>query len=157
MGILMKEEDIIYYIQNKSKNAIPLLNFISYIFYPHISIPLMNILIYYNKINLLNFNLFIIYMELIISSIKISVGRLRPYKKHKNYIKGFDVKKPKSKSFPSSHSAYSMMTALIIYNFIYPNKLIFIFPLLMGLSRMALGVHYLSDVLVGYLIAFLLF
>ena len=51
----------------------------------------------------------------------------------------------------------SMMAVLVIYNFIYPNKLIFIFPLIMGLSRMALGVHYLSDVLVGYLIAYLLF
>ena len=96
-------------------------------------------------------------MELIISSIKISVGRSRPYKQHKNYIKGYDVKKPKSKSFPSSHSAYSLMAALIIYNFIFPNKLIFLFPILMGVSRMALGVHYLSDVLTGYLVAYLLF
>ena len=96
-------------------------------------------------------------MELIISSIKISVGRLRPYKRHHDYIKGYDVKKPKSKSFPSSHSAYSLMAALIIYHFICPNKLIFLLPLIMGISRMALGVHYLSDVLTGYLISYLLF
>ncbi|VVU94491.1 PAP2 superfamily [seawater metagenome] len=153
----MNEAKIVHFVQNKCEPIMPFLNFISYIFYGHISLPLFNILMYFQKVNLVRMNLFLIYTEIILVSIKLIFGRKRPYKQHTDYIKGLDSKQPESKSFPSSHSAYAALFALVLYKVITPSSFLVILPIIIGLSRMALGVHYLSDVLTGYFIGFLLF
>lgn len=68
-------------------------------------------------------------------------------------------------SFPSGHAAIAMALYGFLFATIYKhdkhhlkNKTLFLLALLViliGVSRLYLGVHYLSDVLVGYLIGFL--
>ena len=90
------------------------------------------------------------------SLIKNTLKRPRPSHKHYVYAGGF--------SFPSGHSASSFalyISLLIISLFIFKKlsvKLIvsaicIITVLLVGYSRIFLGVHYPSDVLGGYLLA----
>ncbi len=59
-------------------------------------------------------------------------------------------------SFPSNHSAFSMIVALYIYKH-FRKKWIFIYPITIGLTRIFMKVHYLSDVLGGFLISWLVF
>lgn len=63
-----------------------------------------------------------------------------------------------SASFPSGHSTYAaaLATALIIGHWHSPHRPLWLtggilFALAMGLSRMVLGVHYPTDVLVGWI------
>ena len=62
----------------------------------------------------------------------------------------------KGLSFPSEHSAISMVVAIILFSF---NKKIGIFAIiisiLIGISRIILGVHYPFDVLVGWVLGLL--
>jgi membrane-associated phospholipid phosphatase len=153
----MQEEKIVQFIQKKCNRIIPFMDFISYIFYGHISVPVFNILLYFYGINLLKLNIFFIYTEVLILIIKEIFGRKRPYIKHQETIKGLDRKQPSSKSFPSSHAAYAAMLALIIFKVVTPSYFLVLIPILIGLSRMALGVHYLSDVLSGYVLGYILF
>ncbi len=57
-------------------------------------------------------------------------------------------------SFPSGHAARAMAIAVIATQFGSPCVILalFIWALLVGISRVALQLHYLSDVLVGWLI-----
>lgn len=58
------------------------------------------------------------------------------------------------KSFPSGHTtaAFSAMTAIFLTGNKRISWLAFIFGILMGISRIYLGVHYASDVLGGILV-----
>ena len=58
------------------------------------------------------------------------------------------------KSFPSGHTtaAFSAMTAVFLVGNKRISWLAFLFGILMGISRIYLGVHYPSDVLGGILV-----
>jgi undecaprenyl-diphosphatase len=90
---------------------------------------------------------------LIIAPIKKSFERARPFKT----LKAIRVLEPEptSKSFPSWH-AYNVVSQglLIAYllNSIFITIIIIIISLLIAFSRIQLGVHYPSDVIIGYFI-----
>ncbi len=75
---------------------------------------------------------------------KHSVQRKRPYQKYKNISNNDILPTNKFYSFPSSHVMSSVIISLVLskhYNYpFYP-----ILPLFVILSRVGLGVHYLSD------------
>lgn len=87
--------------------------------------------------------------------IKNIVGRDRP--------SGINIITETGKSFPSGHSAVSMVVygylIYLIYNYVKNKKLKYILIgilsiliLVVGLTRIYLGVHYTSDVIGGYLL-----
>lgn len=84
---------------------------------------------------------------------KYIVTRERPFAAYPNCITGYE--KPTDPSFPSSHAAgtAALATALSlrypVWYVIGPSVL---YALATGISRMNLGVHYISDVLTGYVI-----
>lgn len=63
------------------------------------------------------------------------------------------VPKPTDSSFPSGHTTASFACATVICFFEFPlGILAFVFAILMGISRLYLFVHYLSDVLMATLL-----
>jgi undecaprenyl-diphosphatase len=82
------------------------------------------------------------------------VGRLRPWIDHPEY-QDFGVR-PDSASFPSGHAATAAAGALAISR-IWPAAAVpaWTLAVLIALSRVALGVHFPSDVLGGFLIGYL--
>ena len=59
-------------------------------------------------------------------------------------------------SFPSGHTLHAVMASTVL-GYIQPMLLVFMLPftLLVAVSRMVLGLHYPSDVIVGALIGVL--
>ncbi len=153
--IFKKIEDtdikIVKYIQKKTKLYRKILNLLSLTLYAEISVPTCIFLGYCFQIGVLKYFLFFLYIELFNHIIKISFGRKRPYIKNEDII-CYDIKKPESKSLPSTHSCFSIIFSLLFYYHVATNYYVFLFPLLIGISRMALGVHYFTDVLMGYIL-----
>lgn len=82
----------------------------------------------------------------------------RPYVKN-NSIVNKDIKYGYGYSFPSNHSQLSMSLLFSIKRYFNINKfyiLGFIITVLIGVSRMYLGVHSILDVTVGFVIGFLI-
>lgn len=96
---------------------------------------------------------------LIVWALKYTIMRPRP-------LIAYDSIQTFGSSFPSAHSAYAMLLALVLSahwcrakcdqrKTTFLNALLVIWVIAMGWSRIYLGAHYLSDVLGGYLIAWL--
>jgi len=85
--------------------------------------------------------------------VKRTVGRPRPT--HDGVWRSLATV-PDRFSFPSGHSAAAMSVALA-YTIVFPSLAIVLIPVavLVGLSRVFLGVHYPGDVLTGQLLAVL--
>lgn len=81
--------------------------------------------------------------------IKFSVRRQRPKGEWGNIYRSTDPH-----SFPSGHAARSMMLAVLSIGLgpAWLAILLVIWAPLVGLARVAMGVHYLSDVLAGWLL-----
>ena len=84
--------------------------------------------------------------------IKFSVRRNRPPGEWGTFYRRTDPY-----SFPSGHAAKTMTLAIIVLGSgrILPGFLMLIWAFLVGFARIALGVHYLSDITVGYLVGLL--
>src|SRR5579871_2627590 len=91
--------------------------------------------------------------HLVVQLVKRTVGRPRPSRRLACTAL---VQEPDAFSFPSGHAAAAMAVA-IVYAAAFPSFGAILIPaaLLVGASRVFLGVHYPSDVLMGQLIAVL--
>lgn len=89
--------------------------------------------------------------HIVVQIAKRTVGRRRPARAGTCVSM---VREPDRFSFPSGHATASMSVALA-YGIAYPTLAVplLLMALLVGFSRIRLGVHYPSDVLVGQLIA----
>lgn len=109
------------------------------------------------SMGLFDLNVFIMYVAALITTrvIKRLFARLRPYKSlTEAYL---SIAPPKDAySFPSGHTCAAFSLALVakaLLPVVWPFFLIL--ALLCGISRIYLGVHYPSDVLIGALIPLL--
>ena len=93
----------------------------------------------------------LIFSHLIVQLVKRTVGRPRPSRSVNCRAL---IDEPDRFSFPSGHSAAAMSVA-VVYAMAFPSLAIVLIPLamLVGASRVCLGVHYPGDVLIGQLIA----
>lgn len=91
----------------------------------------------------------------IYSAIKHTTARPRPHNAHDGLV--LSVAPLDQYSFPSGHTLHAVNFGLQIIVFAPPLAwLVVPFSLSIALSRMVLGLHYLSDVLVGALIGLML-
>ncbi|MCX8029552.1 MAG: phosphatase PAP2 family protein [Brevinematales bacterium] len=89
--------------------------------------------------------------------IKNIITRKRPYIKHRTTVKRLIIP-PDRYSFPSGHTAGAFVTFFVVNNFFFEISLFILsIAILIGFSRIYLGVHYLTDVLFGILLAFISF
>ena len=91
----------------------------------------------------------------IYKSLKRVTSRPRPYEVHQDiWLTGRPLDRF---SFPSGHTLHAVIFTSLIAVY-YPVLLFFVLPftLLVALSRVVLGLHYPSDVLVGAILGYLL-
>jgi len=82
--------------------------------------------------------------------LKYLVRRTRPPEVSSFYLKIYG-----KYSFPSGHAARMACIALVVgANFPRYSLLLYLLAFLVSFSRVAIGIHYLSDVLVGFAIGF---
>ena len=113
-----------------------------------IYILIIFLLYYYNKINYNNLVL-LIFGQILIYLIKNIVKKKRPFIIDKS-IKNLETMYIDEYSFPSCHT----FNAFLLFYILKSNSII---PYLVALSRVYLGVHYFSDVIVGAILSKLLY
>ncbi len=90
----------------------------------------------------------LLFSHLLVQIIKRMASRPRPYKVFKDIkLQGVTIE---AHSFPSGHTTASFATALLLSIYFPEYSLLCVSgAMLIGLSRIYLGVHYPSDVLMG--------
>jgi len=87
--------------------------------------------------------------------IKSRVSRPRPFVAHPEIVRG--AAPLDEQSFPSGHTLHAVsFTLIVVTQLPWLGWLLIPFTLLIALSRMVLGLHYPSDVMMGALIGLLL-
>ena len=150
------EKKFIYtYLQNFPSIVYTIANLISLLF-NFTFYPLLVIILYYNNFITFNDCLLIICSQILITTIKNIVKRNRPFIDNK--IINREWFKIDSYSFPSGHTFNAFLLFYILnHNGFLIGDFYYIIPYLVGLSRVVLNVHYLSDVFVGGLLAKILY
>ena len=87
--------------------------------------------------------------------IKNLTKRQRPFEKYQE-VKAL-VNPPDKYSLPSGHSSGTMISALITTSFFDGLTFLFFWPVIVGLSRVFLGVHFISDTILGLILGFVSF
>lgn len=90
----------------------------------------------------------LIMVTIITQLIKILIMRPRPYTELSNLVV---LATESDYSFPSGHTSTSVSMIYVLAKE-YDNYFLWIIPIIIGLSRLYLGVHYPSDILGGFLI-----
>ena len=95
----------------------------------------------------------ILLTALVVFVVKLLVRRKRPEGEWGKFYRQTDPH-----SFPSGHSVRAMMLAVVVLGLgpLWLGLLLFPWAVLVGLARVAMGVHYLSDVLAGMLLGLLI-
>lgn len=92
-----------------------------------------------------------IFNTLLYKGIKVRLKRPRPFARHTDIVA---YAKPLDEfSFPSGHTMHAVAFGVLLtqgFPALFP--LLLVFMLLTGLSRITLGLHYISDVLMGALL-----
>ncbi|MEB4591439.1 phosphatase PAP2 family protein [Candidatus Thiothrix sp. Deng01] len=83
--------------------------------------------------------------------LKTSTGRVRPYSHNDDIFQ--NVAALDQFSFPSGHTLHAVSFSLVLLHY-YPEWAVLVIPFatLVALSRVILGLHYPSDVLIGALL-----
>ena len=85
--------------------------------------------------------------------IKNITKRRRPFDQNGSTIKCF-VKPPDKYSMPSGHTSGITITTLTIMHYFQISDVLLLWPILIALSRIFLGVHYLSDTVIGFILGY---
>jgi undecaprenyl-diphosphatase len=93
----------------------------------------------------------ILVTALVVFAVKLLVRRKRPEGEWGRFYRQTDPH-----SFPSGHAARAMMLAVVMLGLgsLWLGLLLLFWAPLVGLARVAMGVHYISDVLAGILLGF---
>jgi membrane-associated phospholipid phosphatase len=146
------EESIIIKIQENTSNTMfDFMRFTSNILYSKIIMLVVISLFVYGHISIKQF-IGILLIGPIVDLLKGFCKRYRPFYNNTN-VKLYDTYKLDLYSFPSGHTIF----AFLLYFILGDNNLIssvwIVFPILIAYSRVTLGAHYISDTIVGVIVA----